>query len=205
MHIYIHIHTYTTSSTTTTTHHHPHHPHHRGQGGTDTFIYIHIQLLPPPPPPTTTHHHPHHPHHRGEGGTGALLYRPITMGWGGGGYLAMLAHIYTWCIVYRFVFFCVGTKTLWLLSRLHSCVVFVICLGALLWCKKVGGCIMSQSMSFRCLVLNMLCQPRFQNVVERDYTPVRAHNRHSGRNFGKMVLRAIPTTESHVKPFLFHY
>ena len=114
--IYIHIHTYTTSSTTTTTthHHHPHHPHHRGEGGTDTFIYIHIQLLPPPPPPppTTTHtnhttggrgvhHHPpppttthHHPHHRGEGGTGALLYRPITMGWGGGRYLAMLAHIY---------------------------------------------------------------------------------------------------------------
>lgn len=107
--------------------------------------------------------------------------------------------------VYRFVFFCVGTKTLWMLSRLHSCVVFVICLGALLWCQKVGGCIMSQSMSFRCLVLNMLCQPRFQNVVERDYTPVRAHNRHSGRNFGKMVLRASPTTESHVKPFLFHY
>ena len=75
---------------------------------TYTFIYIHIQLLPPPPPPTTTHptpqggggytttHHPHHPHHRGEGGTGALLYRPTTMGWGGGGgYLAMLAHIYT--------------------------------------------------------------------------------------------------------------
>ena len=57
---------------------------------TYTFIYIHIQLLPPPPPPPTTTHTT-----GGEGGTGALLYRPITMGWGGGGrYLAMLAHIH---------------------------------------------------------------------------------------------------------------
>ena len=80
---YIHIHTYTTSSTTTTTHHHPHHPHHRGEGGT--------------PPPTTTPPTTTHTTHTtgGRGGTGALLYRPITMGWGGGGYLAMLAHIYT--------------------------------------------------------------------------------------------------------------
>lgn len=98
-------------------------------------------------------------------------------------------------------FMCCFLETFWTWTLQQ---IFVLCLGALRWCKKVGGCIMSQSMSFRCLVLNMLCQPGFQNVVERDYTPVRAHNRHTGRNFGKMVLRAIPTAESHVKPFLFH-
>ena len=100
--IYIHIHTYTTSSTTTT-----HTTHTTGGRGvlihSYTYIYNffhhHHHHPPPPTPPTpqggggytTTHHHPHH---RGEGGTGALLYRPITMGWGGGRYLAMLAHIY---------------------------------------------------------------------------------------------------------------
>ena len=39
------------------------------------------------------HHHPPPPTPQGGRGTGALLCRPITMGWGGG-YLAMLAHIY---------------------------------------------------------------------------------------------------------------
>ena len=110
--IYIHIHTYTTSSTTTT-----HTTHTTGGRGvlihSYTYIYNffhhHHHHPPPPTPPTpqggggytTTHHHPHH---RGEGGTGALLYRPITMGWGGGRYLAMLAHIYiyNWLVEFDF-------------------------------------------------------------------------------------------------------
>ena len=65
-----------------------------------TYIYNFFHHHHPPPPPTTTHHHPHHPHHphhRGGGGYWCATIQTHNHGVGGGGrYLAMLAHIYTY-------------------------------------------------------------------------------------------------------------
>ena len=90
--IYIHIHTYTTSSTTTT-----HTTHTTGGRGvlihSYTYIYnfFHHHHHPPPPTPPTP---------QGGGGYWGATKRPITMGWGGGRYLAMLAHIYIYIYIY---------------------------------------------------------------------------------------------------------
>ena len=113
--IYIHIHTYTTSSTTT------HTTHTTGGRGvlihSYTYIYNFFHRHPPPPtpptpqggggtpPPTTTHHHPPPPTPptpQGGGWYWGATIQTHNHGVGGGRYLAMLAHIYTWKLSGKF-------------------------------------------------------------------------------------------------------